>query len=60
MKVIYIQILKLMCLDDSHEVNEVFLLVDIPDQQWYYVILKTEDTKFIEEIKVLKVTEPVK
>ncbi|WP_456438064.1 peptidylprolyl isomerase [Psychroserpens sp.] len=46
-------------LDDSHEVNDIFT-VDIPDQQWYYVILKTENTKYIEEIKVLKVTEPVK
>lgn len=46
-------------LDSSHEVNDIFT-VDIPDQQWYYVILKTEDTKYIEEIKVLKVTEPVK
>ncbi|WCO03298.1 peptidylprolyl isomerase [Psychroserpens ponticola] len=46
-------------LDNSHEVNDIFT-VDIPKQQWYYVILKTEGTKFIEEIKVLKVTEPVK
>jgi len=46
-------------LDSSHEVNDIFT-VDIPDQQWYYVILKTEDTKYIEEIKVLKVTESVK
>ena len=46
-------------LDNSHNVNDIFT-VDVPDQQWYYVILKTEDTKFIEEIKVLKITEPVK
>ena len=46
-------------LDSPHEVDDVFT-IDIPDQQWYYVILKTEDTKYIEEIKVLKVTEPVK
>ncbi len=46
-------------LDNSHQVDDVFM-VDIPEQQWYYVIVKTEDTKFIEEIKVLKVTEPVK
>jgi len=46
-------------LNTSYDVNDVFT-VDIPDQQWYYVILKTEDTKYIEEIKVLKVTEPVK
>ncbi len=46
-------------LDNSHQVDDIFT-IDIPEQQWYYVILKTEDTKFIEEIKVLKVTEPVK
>ena len=46
-------------LNDSYQVNDVFT-VDIPEQQWYYVILKTEDTKYIEEIKVLKVIETVK
>jgi parvulin-like peptidyl-prolyl isomerase len=46
-------------LNDSYQVNDVFT-VDIPEQQWYYVILKTEDTKYIEEIKVLKVIESVK
>ncbi|WP_323789012.1 peptidylprolyl isomerase [Psychroserpens sp.] len=46
-------------LDNTHQVNDIFT-VDIPDQQWYYVVVKTEDTKYIEEIKVLKVTEPVK
>ena len=43
-------------LNDSYHVNDIYT-VDIPEQQWYYVILKTEDTKFIEEIKVLKVVE---
>jgi len=46
-------------LDDSHEINDIFT-VDIPSQQWYYVIIKTENTKYIEEITVLKITEPVK
>ncbi|WP_425075510.1 peptidylprolyl isomerase [Psychroserpens sp. S379A] len=46
-------------LNNSYHVNDIYT-VDIPNQQWYYVILKTEDTKYIEEIKVLKVTEPVK
>jgi len=46
-------------LNDSHDVNDIFT-IDIPEQQWYYVILKTEDTKYIEEIKVLKVIEPIK
>lgn len=46
-------------LNDSYQTNDLFT-VDIPEQQWYYVILKTEDTKYIEEIKVLKVIEPFK
>ena len=46
-------------LNQSHNVNDIFT-VDIPEQEWYYVILKTEDTKYIEEIKVLKVIETVK
>lgn len=46
-------------LNTSYDVDDIFT-VDIPEQKWYYVILKTEDTKYIEEIKVLKFTEPVK
>ncbi len=45
--------------NDIHNVNEIFT-VDVPKQDWYYVIIKTEDTKYIEEIKVLKITETVK
>lgn len=48
-----------LALDNSREVNDIFT-IDIPTQGWYYVILKTEDTKYIEEIQVLKVIEPVK
>ena len=33
-------------------------MVDIPEQKAYYVVLLTEGKKLIEEIKVLKVTEP--
>ncbi|WP_299228019.1 peptidylprolyl isomerase [uncultured Psychroserpens sp.] len=46
-------------LNDEHDINSIFT-VDIPEQKWYYVILKTEATKYIEEIKVLKVSEPIK
>ena len=46
-------------INSSYKVDDIFT-VDIPDRQWYYVILKTHDTKLIEEIKVLKVTENIK
>jgi len=43
----------------NHSVNDIFM-VDIPEQNSYYVILVTADQKLIEEVKVLKVTEPRK
>ena len=39
--------------------GDIFTL-DIPDKQWYYVVLKTYDAEPIEEITVLKYTEVVK
>lgn len=36
--------------------QDIFTL-DFPDKQAYYVVVRTHPTKFIEEIKVLKVTE---
>ena len=39
--------------------KDIFTL-DMPNQNGYYVVLKTEDEKLIEEIKVLRLTEPVK
>ena len=39
--------------------DNIFTL-DMPEQKGYYVILKTEDRKMIEEIKVLRLTESVK
>ena len=48
-----------LVLNNQHAVNEIFE-VDIPERQWHYVVVKTEDTKYIEEIKVLKFTETVK
>ena len=44
-------------ISNDYQVNDIFT-IDIPSKQWYYVILKTYDTKMIEEIKVLKVTQP--
>ena len=34
--------------------------VDIPERNWYYVILPTHQSKLIEEIKVLKFTQAVR
>lgn len=44
--------------NNSYAVDDIFE-VDVVEKQWYYVVLKTYDTKLIEEIKVLKVTEPL-
>ncbi|WP_299781670.1 peptidylprolyl isomerase [uncultured Formosa sp.] len=40
----------------NHYLNKLFT-VDIPEKNWHYIILKTEEPKPIEEIKVLKITE---
>lgn len=40
----------------SHGVDDIFTL-DIKGKNWFYVILKTHDTKDIEEITVLRFTE---
>lgn len=45
-------------LNPDKNVNDIFV-VDIPEKNWYYVVLKTHETKRIEEIKVLKVTEKI-
>lgn len=44
--------------NNKYSVDDIFE-VDSPGKQWYFVVLKTHDTKIIEEIKVLKVTEPL-
>jgi len=41
-----------------HKVGDIFK-VDIPSRDWYYVVLKTFDSMMIEEIKLLKVVEPI-
>ncbi len=43
-------------INNTYTTDDIFE-VDILEKQWFYVILKTHDTKMIEEIKVLKVTE---
>ncbi|MEY8849111.1 peptidylprolyl isomerase [Psychroserpens sp. XS_ASV72] len=48
-----------LVLNSTHPINEIFE-VDIPKQNWHYLVVITEDTKYIEEIKVLKFTETVK
>ena len=46
-------------INNNYSVNEIFT-VDVPANDWYYAVLKTHDTKMIEEIKVLKISEPLK
>ncbi|WP_026755687.1 peptidylprolyl isomerase [Sediminibacter sp. Hel_I_10] len=41
----------------DYHTNDIFT-VDIPEQEAYYVVVLTQDRKLIEEVKVLKVTEP--
>ena len=43
----------------SHDTDEVYTL-DIPDRNWYYIVLNTHAPKKIEEITVLKYTESAK
>jgi len=43
----------------KHNINDIYM-VDIPEQDAYYVILITAEKKLIEEVKVLKVTEPAR
>jgi parvulin-like peptidyl-prolyl isomerase len=45
-------------INSNSNVGDIFT-VDIENKNWYYVILKTYDTKMIEEIKVLKLTESI-
>lgn len=43
-------------LNESHNLNDIFT-VDIPSENWYYVVLKTHESKEISEIEVLKIVE---
>ena len=42
--------------NNNHELNAVFT-IDIPSENWYYVVLKTHEPKDISEIEVLKIVE---
>ena len=43
----------------NHHTNGSIFKIDIPSKKWYYVVLKTYDKKMIDEIKVLKIVEPI-
>lgn len=38
----------------NHKLNEIFT-IDIPENKWYYVTLKTFSEKYVEELTILKV-----
>ena len=40
----------------NHSLNDIFT-IDIPETNWYYVVLKTHDPKKIVEVDVLKIVE---
>lgn len=44
---------------NQQELNSIYTL-DLPERNWYYIILQTHAPKMIEEIKVLKFTQALK
>ena len=54
----YIEDLEHKIISPDYATNDIFF-VDLPDENKYYVVLKTHERKGIKEIKVLKVVEPV-
>lgn len=44
---------------NGHHNNGDIFTIDVPSKKWYYVVLKTDDKTMIEEIKVLKIVEPI-
>ncbi len=42
--------------NEDHNLNDIFT-IDIPSENWYYVVLKTHEPKDISEIEVLKIVE---
>lgn len=54
----YIEDLEHKIITRDHAVNTIFF-VDIPDENKYYVVLKTHEQKAIKQVKILKVVEPV-
>ncbi|WP_372755124.1 peptidylprolyl isomerase [Mariniflexile sp.] len=45
-------------INSNHGINTIFT-VDVPEKNWYYVVLKTHEPKDISEIKVLKIVETI-
>ena len=45
-----------IAIDGGYNNGEVFI-IDISKKGWYYVVLKTHESKDIKEIKVLKIVE---
>ena len=45
-------------ISDQHTIGDIFT-IDVTSRNSYYVVLKTYDKKMIEEIKVLKIVEPI-
>ena len=45
-------------ISNTHNKGSIFK-IDVPSKKWYYVVLKTYDKKMIDEIKVLKIVEPI-
>lgn len=43
----------------QHDINSIYT-IDLPERNWYYVILQTHAPKMIEEIKVLKYSQAIR
>lgn len=54
----YIEDLEHKIISPDHATNDIFF-VDLPDENKYYVVLKTHEQLGIKEVKVLKVVESV-
>jgi parvulin-like peptidyl-prolyl isomerase len=53
----YNEVFENALINDNHQVNDIFTM-DIEENNWYYVVLKTYDVKQIREIKALKIVNP--
>lgn len=45
-----------MVINSSNSIGDLFT-VDIDNKQWHYIVLKTYDSKYIKEVKALKLVE---
>lgn len=45
-------------INGNYDLEDVFT-IDIPEKNWFYVVLKTHEPKIISEISVLKIVEPI-